>query len=47
MHPERPDSWDWTSPLISMEGAKLVRAAGAAERKGVEDLKPLAGALTD
>jgi hypothetical protein len=45
LHPERPDGWDWTTPLASPEGARLVREAAQAEHKGVACLKEIARAL--
>lgn len=45
LHPERPDGWDWKTPLTSPEGARLVREAGEAERVGVACLKQIAQAL--
>ena len=44
MHPER-EKPDWHSPLTSLEGAQLVREAGAAERKGVACLRKIVDAI--
>jgi hypothetical protein len=41
LHPERPEAWDWQTPLVSPEGAQLVREAGEAERKGVACLRQI------
>jgi len=45
LHPERPDGWDWQSPLTSPDGAALVRGAAEAERKGIACLQQIAEAL--
>jgi len=47
LHPERPESWDWQSPLTSPEGADLVREAAEAEKEGVAWLKQISVALCD
>jgi hypothetical protein len=47
MHPERPDGWDWQSPLTSPEGAALIREAAQAEGQGVACLKQIVAALCD
>jgi hypothetical protein len=44
MHPFKPDM-PMTETLKSPEAAKLVREAGAAERKGLESLRKIAAAL--
>jgi hypothetical protein len=45
LHPERPDGWDWTTPIASPEGVQLVREAAEAERMGVACLKQIVKAL--
>jgi hypothetical protein len=45
MHPERPDGWDWQSPLTSLEGAALIREVAVAERKGIACLRQVVQAL--
>jgi len=44
LHPER-EKWDWETTFASPEGAAPVRAAGAAERRGVECLKQITAAI--
>jgi hypothetical protein len=44
-HPERPDEWDWETTFSSPEGARLVREAAAAERRGVASLQAIANVL--
>ena len=45
LHPEQPDAWDWQTPLLSPDGASLVRQAAEAERHGVACLKEIVRAL--
>jgi hypothetical protein len=45
LHPERSDRTDWTTTFASSEGARLVREAAQAERKGIACLKQIAKAL--